>query len=76
MGFCYKETGCLPAPPNPSYAHLLWWNDFSFGCSKTNSTTKSRIRATELAVEATMDSVGTPIVGGESFSAKPKRNTR
>lgn len=67
-----KETGCLWAPPNPSHAYLLWWNDFSFGCSKTNSTTNSRIRATELAVEATMDSVGTPIVGGESFSTKPK----
>lgn len=31
------------------------------------------MRATELAVEATMDRAGTPILGGESLSAKPKQ---
>lgn len=32
----------------------------SLGCTRTKSTTKSRIRATELAVEATMDRAGIP----------------
>lgn len=31
------------------------------------------MRATELAVEATMDRVGTPILGGESLSVKSKK---
>jgi len=30
------------------------------GCNSTNSTTRSRIRATELAVDATMDKAGIP----------------
>lgn len=40
--------------------HLLWWKDLILGCSRTNKTIRSNIRATELAVEATMESVGTP----------------
>ena len=32
----------------------------SLGCSRTNSTTSSRMRATELAVEATMERAGMP----------------
>lgn len=36
------------------------WRDLSLGCSNTNSTTRKRIRATELAVDATMDKAGIP----------------
>lgn len=32
----------------------------SLGCTRTNSTTKSRMRATELAVDATIDRAGIP----------------
>jgi hypothetical protein len=52
--------GCLLPASKQHWAHLLWWKDFSFGCSSTNSTTRRRMSATELAVEATMDSAGTP----------------
>lgn len=36
------------------------WRDLSFGCRRTNNTTRNRIRATELAVDATMDKAGIP----------------
>lgn len=44
----------------------------SLGCSRTNSTTNSRRRATEEAVDATMDSAG--IANGDrgSFSEKER----
>lgn len=32
----------------------------SFGCTRTNNTTKRRMRTTELAVEVTMDRAGIP----------------
>lgn len=48
------DTGCPDTPWSRR------WRDLSFGWRSTNSTTRSRIKATELAVDATMDKVGIP----------------
>lgn len=44
----------------------------SFGCTRTKSTTKSRINATELAVDATIDRAGMP--SGELGSLSGEHN--
>lgn len=49
------------------------WRDLSFGCRSTNSTTRSRMRATELAVDATMDKAGIPRGKVGSRSARHKQ---
>jgi len=58
----------------PSY--LLWWKDLSLGCTRTNSTTNSRMSATELAVDATMDRAGMPSGELGSLSDGHKRRQR
>lgn len=50
-----------------SMSDLLWWMDLSLGCSRTKRTTSSRMRATELAVEATIERAGIPRGERSSF---------
>lgn len=45
----------------------------SLGCTRTNSTTKSRMSATELAVDATIDRAGIPSGELGSLSEGRKR---
>ena len=45
----------------------------SFGCTRTNSTTKSRMSATELAVDATIDRAGMPSGELGSLSVRHKK---
>lgn len=66
----FLNTKCLPEPRASSvrcccikawfWGQTHRWRDLSFGCRSTNSTTRNRIRATELAVDATMDKAGIP----------------
>lgn len=50
------------------------WRDLSFGCRRTNNTTRNRIRATELAVDATMDKAGIPSGRVGLLSVKQKNS--
>lgn len=64
------DVKCLPQPPASRlrcWYLKAWfqgqthrWRDLSFGCTSTNSTTRNRIRATEMAVDSTMDKAGIP----------------
>lgn len=56
-----------------SSSYRLWWKDLSLGCSRTKSTMRRRMSATELAVEATMESAGTP--NGECCSFPGEHKT-
>lgn len=48
----------------------------SLGCTRTKSTTKSRIRSTELAVETTMDRAGIPSGEDGSLSVRGQRKKK
>lgn len=60
---------------NNNISYLLRWKDLSLGCTSTKSTTKSRIRATELAVDATIDRAGIPSGEDGSLSVDKEKKT-